>query len=287
MLPEGHRLHVVLEGISRGFSAVNIRKFTVRAHRLQSLVELGSLSPRAAAFLEASVRAGLNILVAGGTQAGKTTMLNCLGAAIPGGERVVSAEEVYELPNMSRIQTCERLSTSDKAWTGPARAPRSRASARTASSSVAERGWDVVAVWVENDTSARHASRGRSTREMLAAIERGEADVLVAWHVDRLTRKLTELEHLIVVAEKTGLRIATVTGDVDLSTDAGRLVGRILASVARGEVERKGARQKRAQQQAAQQGRPAGGRRAFGYGADGMTWSRTRPHWSRTPTPTC
>src|SRR4051794_8210338 len=97
MLPEGHRLHVVLEGISRGFSAVNIRKFVVRANRLQSLVELGSLSPRAAAFLEASVRAGLNILVAGGTQAGKTTMLNCLAAAIPGGERVVSVEEVFEL----------------------------------------------------------------------------------------------------------------------------------------------------------------------------------------------
>ena len=67
------------------------------------------------------------------------------------------------------------------------------------------------------------------------------------------------------------MRIATVTGDLDLTTDAGRLVGRILASVARGEVERKGARQKRAQQQAAQQGRPAGGRRAFGYAADGIT----------------
>ena len=72
VLPDGHRLHIVLEEISRGFSAVNIRKFTVRAHRLQSLVELGSLSPRAAAFLEAAVRAGLNILVAGGTQAGNT-----------------------------------------------------------------------------------------------------------------------------------------------------------------------------------------------------------------------
>jgi len=114
MLPEGHRLHVVLEGISRGFSAVNIRKFVLRANRLESLVELGSLSPRAAAFLEASVRAGLNILVAGGTQAGKTTMLNCLSAAIPGGERVVSVEEVFELPNMSRIQTCELLSTPHK-----------------------------------------------------------------------------------------------------------------------------------------------------------------------------
>ncbi len=109
MLPEGHRLHVVLEGISRGFSAVNIRKFVLRAARLEGLVELGSMPPPAAAFLEASVRAGLNILVAGGTQAGKTTMLNCLAAAIPGGERVVSAEEVFELrfphPDWVALQT--------------------------------------------------------------------------------------------------------------------------------------------------------------------------------------
>ena len=97
MLPEGHRLHVVLEGISRGFSAVNIRKFVLRAASLGGLVELGSITPQAAAFLDASVRAGLNILVAGGTQAGKTTLLNCLAAAIPGGERVVTVEEVFEL----------------------------------------------------------------------------------------------------------------------------------------------------------------------------------------------
>lgn len=109
MLPEGHRLHVVLEGISRGFSAVNIRKFVLRAARLHDLVELGSMTPGAAAFLEASVRAGLNVLVAGGTQAGKTTMLNCLAAAIPGGDRVVSAEEVFELrfphPDWVPLQT--------------------------------------------------------------------------------------------------------------------------------------------------------------------------------------
>jgi len=109
MLPEGHRLHVVLEGISRGFSAVNIRKFVLRAARLHDLVELGSLTSGAASFLEASVRAGLNLLVAGGTQAGKTTMLNCLAAAIPGGDRVVSAEEVFELrfphPDWVPLQT--------------------------------------------------------------------------------------------------------------------------------------------------------------------------------------
>lgn len=69
MLPAGHRLHVVLQGIARGFSAVNIRKFVVRASRLGDLVELGTLTPGAAAFLDASVKAGLNILVSGGTQA--------------------------------------------------------------------------------------------------------------------------------------------------------------------------------------------------------------------------
>ena len=77
VLPDGHRLHVVLEGISRGFSAVNIRKFVVRAARLGDLVGLGSLTEPAAAFLEASVVAGLNIIVAGGTQAGKTTLQIC------------------------------------------------------------------------------------------------------------------------------------------------------------------------------------------------------------------
>jgi pilus assembly protein CpaF len=68
-LPQGHRLHVVLEGISSDFAAVNIRKFIVRASRLSELVELGSLTDQAARFLEAAVLAGINIVVAGGTQA--------------------------------------------------------------------------------------------------------------------------------------------------------------------------------------------------------------------------
>lgn len=96
-LPQGHRLHVVLEGISRDFSAVNIRKFLLKAAHLDDLVALGSMTPQAAAFLTASIRAGLNILVAGSTQAGKTTMLNCLASAIPGTDRVITVEEVFEL----------------------------------------------------------------------------------------------------------------------------------------------------------------------------------------------
>ena len=109
MLPEGHRLHVVLEGISRGFAAVNIRKFVAKAHSLDDLVSLGTLDARSAAFLHASVLAGLNIVVSGGTQAGKTTLLNCLAASIPGSQRLVSVEEVFELqcghPDWVAMQT--------------------------------------------------------------------------------------------------------------------------------------------------------------------------------------
>ncbi|WP_131579086.1 ATPase, T2SS/T4P/T4SS family, partial [Paracoccus nototheniae] len=90
MLPDGSRLHVVIPDITREHWAVNIRKFVVRANRLDDLVGLRTLTAHAAAFLEAAVAAGLNVLVSGGTQAGKTTMLNCLAAAIPPKERVVT-----------------------------------------------------------------------------------------------------------------------------------------------------------------------------------------------------
>ncbi len=69
----------------------------LRANTLDALVGLGTVTPAAAAFLEAAVIAGLNVIVSGGTQAGKTTLLNCLAASIPAGERVITCEEVFEL----------------------------------------------------------------------------------------------------------------------------------------------------------------------------------------------
>jgi pilus assembly protein CpaF len=109
MLPDGSRLHVVIPDITRLDWAVNIRKFVISADSLDELVGLGTLSAAAARFLEASVAAGLNIIVAGGTQAGKTTLLNCLAAAIPARERVVTCEEVFELriplPDVVALQT--------------------------------------------------------------------------------------------------------------------------------------------------------------------------------------
>ena len=109
MLPDGSRLHVVIPDITRRHWSVNIRKFVLQATSLDDLVGLGTLTAQAARFLEAAVVAGLNVIVAGGTQAGKTTLLNCLAGAIPGRERVITCEEVFELklglPDTVAMQT--------------------------------------------------------------------------------------------------------------------------------------------------------------------------------------
>jgi pilus assembly protein CpaF len=86
-LPDGSRLHVTIPDVTRRHWAVNVRKFVVKATRLDDLVALGTLTSQAARFLEAAVVSGLNIVVAGGTQAGKTTLLNTLVNAIPSGQR--------------------------------------------------------------------------------------------------------------------------------------------------------------------------------------------------------
>lgn len=108
-MPDGSRLHVVIPDITRRHLALNIRKFILRAGSIDELVGLGSLPASAARFLEAAVAAGLNVVVAGGTQAGKTTMLNALAAAVPARERVITCEEVFELrlssPDWVAMQT--------------------------------------------------------------------------------------------------------------------------------------------------------------------------------------
>lgn len=96
-LPGGERVHVVIPDITRDSWAVNIRKYVVRASRLSDLVALGSMTPQVAAFLDAAVVTGLNVLVSGATQAGKTTLVNALAGSIPASERVITCEEVFEL----------------------------------------------------------------------------------------------------------------------------------------------------------------------------------------------
>ena len=96
-LPDGSRLHVVIPDVTRRHWAVNIRKFSSSTRDLAALVAAGSLPADAAAFLRSAMLAGLNVLVSGATQAGKTTLLGALLAAARPSDRVVTVEETFEL----------------------------------------------------------------------------------------------------------------------------------------------------------------------------------------------
>ncbi|WP_106128126.1 recombinase family protein [Pseudosporangium ferrugineum] len=134
------------------------------------------------------------------------------------------------------------------------------------------RGWVVVEVYPDNDVSAYSGAPRPAWARLLADVRAGTVDAIVGWHVDRLTRSPRELEDVIDLADKYGVELATVTGDVDLSTPTGRLVARMLGAAARHEAEHKAERQKRQRRQAAEAGRVAGGgHRPFGYEADRVT----------------
>ncbi|MDV7198105.1 recombinase family protein [Rhodococcus kroppenstedtii] len=140
---------------------------------------------------------------------------------------------------------------------------------------VEARGWAVVETFVDNDVSATARKPRPAFERMLTAAEAGAFDVIVARHLDRLLRRLTELERILAMYETTGVSVITSNDSIDTATDGGRLNARIMASVGQQEVERKSARQKSATSQAAAQGRWVGGRRPFGYEADGRTVRET------------
>ncbi len=96
-LPDGSRVNVIIRPLAVRGPALTIRKFSATPFTLKRLVRLGTLTEPMARFLQACVRARLNILVSGGTGAGKTSTLNALARAIPPGERIITIEDTAEL----------------------------------------------------------------------------------------------------------------------------------------------------------------------------------------------
>jgi pilus assembly protein CpaF len=100
-LPDGSRLHVAIPEVTASEWAINIRKHLGKGSNFEELVTLGSISEDMAEFMKKAIDLGFNILVSGGTQAGKTTFLNALLDQVSPMERVITIEEVFELkPNL-------------------------------------------------------------------------------------------------------------------------------------------------------------------------------------------
>jgi pilus assembly protein CpaF len=96
-LPDGSRVNAIIPPLALDGPVLSIRRFAADPYKMSDLVEFQTLTPGLAEFLQAAVRARLNILVSGGTGAGKTTMLNVLSNAIPGSERIITIEDAAEL----------------------------------------------------------------------------------------------------------------------------------------------------------------------------------------------
>jgi pilus assembly protein CpaF len=96
-LPDGSRVNAVIPPLSLSGPLMTIRKFSKKRLDLEDMIRLGTLTPETVDFLTRSIRAGLNMLISGGTGTGKTTLLNALSTAIPESDRIVTIEDAAEL----------------------------------------------------------------------------------------------------------------------------------------------------------------------------------------------
>ncbi|GGJ61728.1 pilus assembly protein CpaF [Anoxybacillus voinovskiensis] len=96
-LPDGSRVNAIIPPLSLNGPTITIRKFSKDPLQIEDLIRFGTLTEEVALFLEACVKARLNIFVSGGTGSGKTTTLNVLSNFIPDDERIVTIEDAAEL----------------------------------------------------------------------------------------------------------------------------------------------------------------------------------------------
>lgn len=126
------------------------------------------------------------------------------------------------------------------------------------------RGWSVLQEYTDNDVSATRGKPRPEYQKLLRDITSGRIGALIVWDVDRLTRTPRELEDIIDLADRNGLALASIGGEIDLATPQGRMTARIKGSVARHETEQQSRRIKRKFQQRAEAGQPHGAV-AYGY----------------------
>jgi len=108
-LPDGSRVNAAIPPVAIDGACLTIRKFARDPYQAEDLISFGTLSSKVARFMEACVRGRINILVSGGTGAGKTTTLNVLSSFIPEDERILTIEDSAELrmlqPHVVRLES--------------------------------------------------------------------------------------------------------------------------------------------------------------------------------------
>jgi pilus assembly protein CpaF len=204
-LADGSRLHAVIPPLAVDGPCVTIRRFGARAVTLE---EFG-LGPVAATFLRWAVVAGWNLLIAGATSAGKTTLLNALSQAIPPAERIVTIEETAELrlaqPHVVRLE---------------ARPPNAEGVGE-----VTVRALVRAALRMRPDRIVVGEVRSGEALDMLQALNTGHDGSMSTIHANGPADALARLETLVLLAG-SGLPLGAVRAQVSSSIDAVVFVAR-------------------------------------------------------------
>ena len=198
-LADGSRLHAVIPPLAIDGPYVTIRRFAARGVPLESF----GADEGAVRFLRWMVQAGWNVLVSGGTSAGKTTLLNALSAAIPDGERVVTIEETAELrlrqPHVVRLE---------------ARPPNAEGAG-----GVSVRDLVRAALRMRPDRIVVGEVRGGEALDMLQALNTGHDGSLSTVHANGLAEVVTRVETLALLAG-VGLPVHAVRAQLASAVDA-------------------------------------------------------------------
>ncbi len=204
-LPDGSRLHAALPPLAIDGPCVTIRRFACRRVSLASFAP----GPGGEAFLAEAVAGGWNIVVAGGTSAGKTTFLNALSTVIPEHERIITVEETAELrlerPHVVRLE---------------ARPPNAEGAG-----AVTVRDLVRSSLRMRPDRIVVGEVRGGEAFDMLQALNTGHDGSLTTVHANGVHEALHRLETLVLLAG-VDLPIEAIRAQLALSVDAVVHVGR-------------------------------------------------------------
>jgi len=181
---DGSRVNVVIPPVSTIGPCLTIRRFLKDKLTIQQLIELGSITPQVADFLGICVQAGLNIVVAGNTSSGKTTLLNILSTFIPNDERIIVIEDSAEL---NLIQT-HKISLE-------AQPPDSRGQGE-----MTIRGLVKNALRMRPDRIIVGECRGGETIDMLQAMNTGHEGSMTTVHSNSPRDTISRLETTALMA---------------------------------------------------------------------------------------
>jgi len=183
-LPDGSRVNAIIPPLALDGPVLSIRRFAADPYRMADLIEFGTLTAGLAEILRAAVQARLNILVSGGTGAGKTTMLNVLSNAIPNTERIVTIEDSAEL--QLQQEHVVRLET--------------RPANIEAQGAVTQRDLVRNALRMRPDRIVVGEVRGPEVLDMLQAMNTGHDGSLSTVHANSTRDALSRLETMVLMS---------------------------------------------------------------------------------------